>query len=83
MSEKILYYTGEAANPERKVLEKSLQLAYAQNENRKLKSLLRSALERLEDMLKMDDGQAFKEADKFVKRELLPFFEKDKQLDVV
>lgn len=51
--------------------------------NREQKALLKSALERLEDMLKMDDGQAFKEADKFVKRELRPYLEGQKKLDVV
>lgn len=52
-------------------------------ENTVQKALLVSALERLEDMLKMDDGQAFKEADKFVKRELRPYLERDKKIDVV
>ncbi|MNF15403.1 hypothetical protein D3C80_2180070 [compost metagenome] len=60
-----------------------MQLAYAQRENVKATALLQGALERLEDMLKMDDGQAFKEADKFVKRELRPYLEGQKKLDVV
>ena len=83
MVEKVLYYTGETSSPERKALETSLQLAFVQRENVKQKALLRSALERLEDMLKMDDGQAFKEADKFVTRELRPYLNKEEQIDVV
>lgn len=80
--DKILYYTGATPNRERKALEHALQLAYAQRENTVLTALLRTASERLHDMLKMDDGQAFSEADKFVKR-LDHYLEGQKKLDVV
>lgn len=49
---------------------------------REQKELLRTALERLQDMLKMDDGQAFSEADKFVKK-LEEYLNADKRIDVV
>lgn len=50
--------------------------------HREQKALLRTALERLQDMLKMDDGQAFSEADKFVKK-LEDYLDGDKRIDVV
>lgn len=61
------------------VVERALR---ANRENTELKALLITAKERLLDMLKMDDGQAFNEADKFVKR-LDCYFEDQKKLDVV
>jgi len=54
----------------------------AQRENAELKALLLTAQERLLDMLKMDDGQAFSEADKFSKR-LTEYLNRDKRIDVV
>jgi hypothetical protein len=81
--ERILYYTGERRTDEQRLaLENALKLAYAQRENAELKALLNTAQERLLDMLKMDDGQAFSEADKFVKR-LDVYLEDKKKLDVV
>jgi hypothetical protein len=83
--EKIVYYQGTedpVKSAERRVLLTSLQLVYAQRENRELKLLLRGAVERLQDMLKMDDGQAAKEADKFVAR-VQKYFDKPAQIDVV
>lgn len=49
--------------------------------NREQKALLKTALERLQDMLKMDDGQAFSEAEKFAKR--LEIYLNRKKIDVV
>lgn len=81
--ERILYYTGERRTDEQRLaLENALKLAYAQRENAELKALLNTAQERLLDMLKMDDGQAFSEATKFVKR-LDSYLEDKKKLDVV
>lgn len=82
--EHILYYDGDGIRRqrERRALETALQLAYAQRENAELKALLNTAQERLLDMLKMDDGQAFSEATKFVKR-LDSYLEDKKKLDVV
>lgn len=80
MSERILYYSGEDPNKASRIA--NLVLAYTQRENRELKALLCTAQERLLDMLKMDDGQAFSEADKFVKR-LNDYLEGKKKLDVV
>jgi L-2-hydroxyglutarate oxidase LhgO len=80
MSERILYYSGEDPNKASRIA--NMVLAHTQRENRELKALLRTAQERLLDMLKMDDGQAFSEATKFVKR-LDVYFEDKKKLDVV
>lgn len=82
MSERILYYTGVDSSRDRLALENSLKLAFANRENKKLKGLLRTALERLDDMLKMDDGQAFSEASKFAER-LRTHLDAPAKIDVV
>lgn len=53
-----------------------------EEENRKLNGLIVKSYERLQDMLRMDDGQAFKEADKFSKI-LSTHIERQNMFDVV
>ena len=61
---------------------RAIEAAQLRRENAELKALLLTAQERLLDMLKMDDGQAFSEADKFSKR-LTEYLNRDKRIDVV